>query len=215
MKLKVCGLKSPENIDQLTKLDVNFMGFIFFERSKRFVADTLSNEIIKAIPNHIKKIAVFVNARSEDILWTLKDYDSYFDYVQCHGDETPEFCKDLKKMGFGIIKAFQMDEEFNFSQLKAYESVVDYFLFDTSSKNYGGSGQKFDWTLLDKYKGTKPFFLSGGIKPEDVKRLQNFNHPQFYAIDINSGFEEKPGFKNINSIKTFCENLSRTTNISE
>ncbi len=215
MKLKVCGLKSPENIEQLTKLDVNFMGFIFFERSKRFVADTLNKEIIKSIPNHIKKIAVFVNARSEDILWTLKDYDSNFDYVQCHGDETPDFCQDLKKMGFGIIKAFQMDEEFDFSQLKAYESVVDYFLFDTSSKNYGGSGQKFDWTLLDKYQGNIPFFLSGGIKPEDVKRLQNFNHAQFYAIDINSGFEDEPGLKNIDSIMTFCENLSRTTNINE
>lgn len=211
MKLKVCGLKSPENIEQLTKLDVNFMGFIFFERSKRFVADTLNKKIIKAIPNNIKKISVFVNARSEDILWTLKDYDSNFDYVQCHGDETPDFCQDLKKMGFGIIKTFQMDEKFDFSRLKAYESVVDYFLFDTSSKNYGGSGQKFDWTLLDNYQGNKPFFLSGGIKPGDIKRLQNFNHPQFYAIDINSGFEDEPGLKNINLIETFSKKLKEIT----
>jgi len=211
MKLKVCGLKSQNNIEQLSKLDIDFMGFIFFERSKRFVDDTLKKETIKAIPNHIKKIAVFVNARSEDILWTLKDYDSNFDYIQCHGDESPEFCQDLKKMDFGIIKAFQMDEEFDFSQLKAYESVVDYFLFDSSSKNYGGSGKKFDWTLLDKYQGNTPFFLSGGIKPEDVKRLQNFNHPQFYAIDINSGFEDAPGLKNIDLIETFSKKLKEIT----
>jgi len=211
MKLKVCGLKSQDNIEQLTKLDVDFMGFIFFERSKRFVGDSLRKKMINDIPNHIKKVAVFVNARSEDILWTLKDYNSKFDYIQCHGDETPEFCQDLKKMGFGIIKAFQMDEEFDFSQLKAYESVVDYFLFDTSSKNYGGSGQKFNWTLLDKYQGNKRFFLSGGIKPEDVKRLQNFNHPQFYAIDINSRFEDEPGLKNIDLIKTFSKKLKEIT----
>jgi phosphoribosylanthranilate isomerase len=211
MKLKVCGLKSPENIEQLTKLDVDFMGFIFFERSKRFIADTLSKEILRDIPNPIKKVAVFVNARSEDILWCLKDYEYEFDYIQCHGDETPEFCQGLKKMGFGIIKAFQMDEEFDFSQLKAYESVVDYYLFDTSSKNYGGSGKKFDWTLLNKYRGNKPFFLSGGIQADDAGRIQNFNHPQFYAIDINSGFEDAPGLKNIDLIKTFSEKLKEIT----
>jgi len=210
MKLKVCGLKSPENIKDIAKLDVDFMGFIFVERSKRFVGDTLNKEIVDKIPKHIKKIAVFVNARSEDILWTLKDYEDEFDFVQCHGDETPQFCSDLKKMGFGIIKAFQMDEEFDFNQLTNYESVADYYLFDTSSKNYGGSGKKFDWNLLEKYKGNKPFFLSGGIKPEDVEQLKNLKHPKLFAFDINSGFEDKPGFKNVALIDTFCNQLKQT-----
>ncbi|RXQ93927.1 phosphoribosylanthranilate isomerase [Ancylomarina salipaludis] len=207
MKLKVCGLKNPENIEQISKLDVDFMGFIFFERSKRFVGANLNRSMLNRIPKHIKKVAVFVNERSEDVLWTLKDYEYSFDYIQCHGDETPDCCKDLRNLGFGIIKAFQIDAEFNFDQLEAYKDAVDYYLFDTSSKHYGGSGQKFDWSLLKKYKGNKPFFLSGGIKPEDVSQVQNVSHPQLFAIDINSGFEDEPGLKNSNLIETFSEEL--------
>ena len=207
MKIKVCGLRSPENIEQISKLNVDFMGFIFFKRSKRFVSNSLNKNNLNKIPSHIKKIAVFVNERSEDVLWTLKDYEYSFDYIQCHGDETPDYCKDLRNLGFGIIKAFQIDEEFNFDQLEAYKDAVDYYLFDTSSKHYGGSGQKFNWSLLKKYKGNKPFFLSGGIKPEDVSQVQNVAHPQLFAIDMNSGFEDEPGLKNSNLIETFSEEL--------
>jgi len=207
MKIKVCGLRSPENIEQISTLDVDFMGFIFFKRSKRFVSNSLNKNNLNKIPSHIKKIAVFVNERSEDVLWTLKDYEYGFDYIQCHGDETPDYCKDLRDLGFGVIKAFQMDEEFNFDQLDAYKDAVDYYLFDTSSKHYGGSGQKFDWSLLKKYKGNKPFFLSGGIKPEDVNQVQNISHPQLLAIDINSGFEDEPGLKDCKLIETFSEKL--------
>ena len=209
MQIKVCGLRSSENIEQIAKLNVDFMGFIFVDRSKRFVGKSLNKTIISNMPNHIKKIAVFVNARSEDILWTLKDYEYGFDYIQCHGDEKPEFCQDLKKLGFGIIKAFQMDEEFDFKQLEAYESVVDYFLFDTSSKNYGGSGRKFDWSILNKYQGDKPFFLSGGIQADDADRIQKLSHSKLFAVDINSGFEDEPGLKNIDLIETFSEKLKR------
>jgi len=207
MKLKVCGLKNPKNIEQISKLDVDFMGFIFFEQSKRFVGKSLNRSMLNEISKHIKKVAVFVNERSEDVLWTLKDYEYSFDYIQCHGDETPDYCKDLRNLGFGIIKAFQIDEEFNFDQLEAYKDAVDYYLFDTSSKHYGGSGQKFNWSLLKKYKGNKPFFLSGGIKPEDVSQVQNVAHPQLFAIDMNSGFEDEPGLKNSNLIETFSEEL--------
>jgi len=208
MQLKVCGLKSPENIKQIAELNLDYMGFIFVKKSKRFVGKDLTKKMLTDIPKQISKVAVFVNERSEDILWTLKDYESEFNFIQCHGDETPEYCRDLKKLGFGIIKAFQMDEEFDFSQLKSYEDMVDYYLFDTSSKNYGGSGKKFDWELLNKYQGSKPFFLSGGITVNDAKSIQDLNHPQLSAVDINSGFEDEPGLKNVELVKNFSKDLN-------
>jgi len=209
MKIKVCGLRESENIQEAAKLDIQFMGFIFHQRSKRYVGNTLNRKLIKNLPTHIKKTAVFVNERSEDILWTLKDYD--FDYIQCHGDETPQYCQDLKDLGFGIIKAFQMDEHFDFTQLEAYKTAVDYFLFDTSSKHYGGSGQKFDWSILENYKGETPFFLSGGIQAEDAYCIQQLSHPKLVAVDINSGFEDKPGLKDIDLIETFSEKVKEIT----
>ncbi len=197
MKIKVCGMRDSENISGLLNLKPDFIGFIFYDKSKRFVADFPQIDI----PSSTKKVGVFVNEKIDKIVEKTLKYK--LDIVQLHGNETPEYCEELALQEIKIFKAFSIDENFDFSATKPFEKHVSLFLFDTKGKYYGGNGLKFNWDLLQNYKGKTPFLLSGGITKNDAKEIKKFNHPAFLGVDINSGFELEPALKNTNEIKEF------------
>ncbi|MDO9037111.1 MAG: phosphoribosylanthranilate isomerase [Lutibacter sp.] len=201
MQIKVCGMRDKENISGLMTLKPDYIGFIFYDKSKRFVADFPQIEI----PSSVKKVGVFVNDAIEEILEKANQHT--LDFVQLHGNETSEYCSALSAKNIKIIKAFSVDENFDFSAIKPFEKHVSLFLFDTKGKNYGGNGIKFNWDLLQNYKGKTPFLLSGGISKNDAEEIKKMKHPAFLGIDINSGFELAPGLKNIKEIKKFKNRL--------
>ena len=222
MKIKVCGMRNSENVSSLLVLKPDFVGFIFYNKSKRFVA----NFPQVRFPSEVKKVGVFVNQSIEEVLRIVEKHQ--LDVVQLHGDETSEYCKKLIEMvteqsrsksitnsgistplnhQIEIIKAFSVDENFDFNNTKQYESYCYYFLFDTKGDNYGGNGMKFNWEILQNYKGNIPFLLSGGISKNDVDKIKKIKHPAFEGVDINSGFEIEPALKNIEEIKEFKNNL--------
>lgn len=199
LKLKVCGMKFPENILETAQLAPDYLGFIFYEKSPRNFEEKIPNWTQK----NIKKVGVFVNASPEEIFKKIAEFD--LDIIQLHGDESAEFCKTINKK-IPVIKAFSIDSEFDFQSLNQYNSSCDYFLFDTKGKNPGGNGLAFEWSLLKKYKLDKPYFLSGGISLENSTKLLEFLKKEALqncvAIDINSQFETQPGLKNTKKIKT-------------
>ena len=204
MKLKVCGMKYIENIKSIADLKPDYMGFIFYEKSKRNFEG-----IIPELPKGIKKTGVFVNEYIDIVVSLVEEYQ--LEAIQLHGDESVDYIKELKKhlKNIEIIKVFGIKDDFDFSLLEPYLEEVDQFLFDTKGKERGGNGVKFDWSVLEKYPFSKPFFLSGGIGLEDapiIKEIQNLGLP-ISAIDINSRFETKPGFKNIEALKSFKKKL--------
>lgn len=194
IKIKICGMKYTNNIVEVSHLQPDYLGFIFYEKSTRYFDGILPN-----ISNSIKKVGVFVNETEENIISKIKKY--HLDLVQLHGNELPELCKNLQINDVEIIKVFSVDDDFNFKELEKYETVCDYFLFDTKGKLHGGNGYAFDWNILKKYKSEKPLFLSGGIGIEEIAKIKQLNLP-IYAIDINSKFELQPGLKN-------CELLNK------
>ena len=199
MIIKVCGLKLENQIEKLDQVKrVNWLGFIFYRGSKRFV------ESINGSVKSAKKVGVFVNEDVENVVTIAKI--NQLDILQLHGEESPEMCKRLKA-NYSIIKAFGMDENFDFSQLANYQENVDYFLFDTKTKGYGGSGNVFNWSILEEYKLNVPFLLSGGISIEILDNIKSFKHKSFIGIDLNSGFENEPGDKNIELVKIFLKQL--------
>ena len=203
MKIKICGLKFESNILGLSKLEPDYMGFIFWEKSKRLVIDSTPN----LSQTKIKKTGVFVNADFEKIKDKVRVHK--LEAIQLHGLESPEFCEKIKNLGVEIIKAFSIDENFNFNVLEKYELCSDYFLFDTKGKSPGGNGISFDWEILRNYKYEKKFFLSGGISIESInaiKKIKKLSLPLF-CVDINSRFELNPGEKNIELIKSFKNRL--------
>ena len=205
MKLKVCGLKNEHNITELMQLPIDYMGFIFYKKSPRFVGESLSFDLVRTIPKRIKKTGVFVNESIYSIFNRIAHYD--LDMVQLHGDETSELCAELKPH-VKVMKAFQIHDDFDFKRLESYLSVVDYFLFDSPTANYGGSGKQFNWQLLKRYNYHIPFFLSGGISEDHIEEIKLLNITQRIAIDINSKFETEPGLKNIEHIKQFILKLN-------
>ncbi len=205
MKVKVCGMKYSENIRQISTMKPDYMGFIFYKKSSRFVNDVLMTSQLKKLPKSIKKVGVFVNESLSEIEKITSKFS--LDYVQLHGDENPEFCEKLNDLNIKIIKAFQIDDDFNFSELKIYEDKVDYFLFDTKSKNYGGSGKKFNWKILANYSGKTPYFLSGDINENDISEIKKINTLNIEAIDINSCFEISPAMKNTTKVSTFIKRV--------
>jgi phosphoribosylanthranilate isomerase len=195
MLIKICGLKYADNIEALAKLPVDMMGFIFYPKSTRYVDDILDSSTLKNMPKTIKKVGVFVNASIEEILSKQEQFQ--LDYVQLHGDENANFCKQLKDEKCSIIKSFQIDEQFDFSVLNTYQNVCDYFLFDTKTPNYGGSGKAFNWSVLDHYTLQTPFLLSGGIGIENIDEAITLTHPKLAGFDINSKIELEPAVKSI------------------
>lgn len=208
MKLKICGLKHSDNIRQVAEQNPDFMGFIFYNKSPRFLNDKKLVTVLKEIPHSILKTGVFVN---EDPLKMKEIISTYgLNAVQLHGSESPELCDQFKAMGLKVIKAFGIQEASNFAQTKKYDTSCDYFLFDTKTKKHGGSGESFDWTLLKFYNGNTPFLLSGGIGIDDLDEIQKISHPSFAGIDVNSGFEIEPGLKDIGLIQRLNTKLNRT-----
>ncbi|MCI9844752.1 phosphoribosylanthranilate isomerase [Flavobacterium pectinovorum] len=205
MKLKICGMKYPQNILEVGSLLPDYMGFIFWEKSARYFNGQIP-ELIKTI----KKVGVFVNESVENIIKKIDKHD--LQAVQLHGKESVEFCQDLKNKidpKIEIIKVFSADENFDFEIIKPFENVCDYFLFDTKGKLPGGNGTTFDWTILKKYNSDKPFFLSGGIGINELKAIEEISKSKLpiYGVDVNSKFEIEPGLKNKNLFSNFKRKL--------
>lgn len=199
MIIKVCGMRESENVKELANLPIDLMGMIYYKKSARFIGtETLDFASGK------KRVGVFVNEELEAIR-TVVAKDN-LEYVQLHGDEAPEFCKSVQQFS-KVIKVFRVSENFDFHQTLQFD-FCDLFLFDTSTKSYGGSGRKFDWEQLQAYKGVTAFLLSGGIGPDDVSSIKAVEHSQFAGVDLNSQFEIEPGLKNIQALKTFIHELS-------
>ena len=205
MKIKICGMKFPQNIQAVAALKPDFMGFIFYPKSLRY-AEPLDSTALNALPESIKKIGVFVNENLENILTFVYKYK--LDGVQLHGTELVGMCKELRESGLIVIKAFPIAEAYNFKVTKPYEGVCDYFLFDTKTDAFGGSGVKFNWKMLDEYKCQTPFLLSGGIAADDTEAILKIKHTKFAGIDLNSKFEVKPGEKNVELLREFLSPLN-------
>ena len=208
VKIKVCGLRDRENVKAVIALKPDYMGFIFYNGTPRFVGD-LAVETVKSVLSTIIKTAVFVNENVEHINAIIDKYK--FDAIQLHGNEGPEICA-MFKGRVKVIKAFGISEGFDFEDLYAYVDHVDYFLFDTKTKIHGGSGETYDWGLLDNYKFDVPFFLSGGLSPENLEAVKNIDHLQFYGVDLNSKFEISPALKNIEKLDIAFDMLKQNDN---
>ncbi len=196
IKIKVCGLTNPDNIKAVDELGVAYLGFIFYPKSKRD-ATALDPETIRFVK--AKKVGVFVNEGLYDIVQKVIKYK--LDAVQLHGDETPEECAYLKKLGLEVFKVFSVDEDFDFSELENYKTSAHFFLFDTKGKERGGNGIAFDWDILKKYDNQMPLILSGGINPENINQAKALDYLNLYALDLNSGFELEPGIKDIQALQ--------------
>ncbi|MDA0758392.1 MAG: phosphoribosylanthranilate isomerase [Bacteroidetes bacterium] len=201
MKLKVCGMKFPENIIKIESLKPDFMGFIFWNKSVRHYDKTSIS-----ISSEINRVGVFVNEKIEEVLKKIKQYN--LDFVQLHGGENEEYCRAIKDH-CKIIKVFSISKGFEFKDSKPFENLCHYFLFDTKSSSYGGSGEKFDWTILNNYNSKKSFFLSGGISLDDIDEIKIIFNSKLplLGIDINSQFENKLLEKDYNKIKLLIKNL--------
>jgi phosphoribosylanthranilate isomerase len=201
MKIKVCGMKYPDNIKELIRLPIDMLGLIFYKKSARYAGHLPAGEL-PSIPPNIQKAGVFVNASEEDIFAKIREYD--LQIVQLHGYESPDFCRAIKNRGIKVIKAFQIEKMNDFEKCNLYENACDCFLFDTKTPQYGGSGKKFDWGILSSYNGETPFLLSGGIGAEDAGTIRKIQHPKLFGVDLNSRFEMSPGKKDIEKLRAFC-----------
>lgn len=204
MKIKICGMRDPRNIREVSLLSPDYMGFIFYPRSRRY-AGQLSPAGIADLPESVRKVGVFVNLPVKDVLSTCKHMGIRM--VQLHGDESPDYCKRMKDRGLYVIKAFGVGKADVFKGMPAYYDSCDLYLLDTSGVGYGGTGKQFDWKRLDEYVQEKPFFLSGGIGPTDAERILDLDHPQFFGVDLNSRFETKPGIKNRDELAGFIQKI--------
>lgn len=219
MFVKVCGMREPDNIRAVEALpQVNALGFIFAPRSPRYVSSKPSY-----LPQHCQRVGVFVDDTTEDILAKVQDYGLHV--VQLHGRETPHFCQELRTLlpsAVQIWKALPIREAADFNLTQPYENLVNLFLLETKipsqsnekhtsqsplSQLSGGTGQQFDWTLLQHYNSQQPFLLSGGISPNDAVRIKNLSHPRLLGIDLNSRFEDSPANKNVQTLKQFLTEL--------
>jgi phosphoribosylanthranilate isomerase len=228
MKLKICGLKHPSNVHQLLTLEPDYLGFIFYKKSPRYVGEVADLDWVKNLPGNARKVGVFVNEEVE-VMQSIAAALG-LQVVQLHGEESPAVCEAMKKTGLEVWKAFGVDEDFNFEKIAAYVGVCDHFLFDTKGKNRGGNGVAFDWGLLEKYEGETPFVLSGGIglpltpkgEPTDfqsseLRKLWSFDNRASMGsplgvrgpsvLDINSRFEIEPGLKDFELVKKFKHEL--------
>ncbi len=206
MKWKICGMKYSENTHAISALQPHYLGFVFWDQSKRYCEAVIDN-----LPKDIQKVGVFVNAPMKEIEEKIALHQ--LDLVQLHGNETPEFCLELRQKNHKVIKAIGVSNDFNFNTLNQYKNTIDYFLFDTKGKLPGGNGTLFNWEILDHYHEAIPYFLSGGIGPNDVPQLKKFfqsNAAKYcFAIDLNSQFEEEPGRKNKEKIGEFKNQIKQ------
>lgn len=213
MKLKVCGMRDSSNISELVLEKPDYMGFIFYPKSPRFVNEIPDGIIKNLLDNEINPVAVFVDESPENILNIAEAYG--FEYVQLHGKEKPETCSLLRDRGLKVIKSISVSDSVDLKSCEIYEGFCDFFLFDTKTELHGGSGKSFDWSLLSDYKGHTPFFLSGGIGPDDIDAIKNFSNKYLTGIDINSRFETSPALKDILKIRKFKNMLLMKNRINK
>ena len=209
MKIKVCGNTLPHQVNALDGLGITFAGFIFYPKSPRYMAMKISAEKMRQIKGKIIKVGVFVNPTYDELMKTVDEYR--LDMVQLHGDESPKFCDKIADY-ISVIKAFRLSDNDSIMHMtQPYIEMCDFFMFDTLGAGYGGTGKKFDWSVLQKSPPAKPYFLSGGIEFGDEGKLGEFLETdageKLFAIDINTKFEIGPGVKDVNNIQKFAENL--------
>jgi phosphoribosylanthranilate isomerase len=209
IKLKVCGMRDAKNIIEIVTLRPDYMGFIFYPRSKRYIGEQFDENLTAFVPDYIRKVGVFVNENKDKVLELRQRYN--LDFVQLHGSETVDYCEFLVKNNVGVIKSFAISQQTDLRVITGYEDCCDFLLFDAKVKEYGGSGKKFEWSILQEYKGNKPFFLSGGIDENDVETISKMDHSKLYGIDINSRFEISPGLKDLHKIHKFISKLQYET----
>jgi phosphoribosylanthranilate isomerase len=200
IQLKICGLR--DNYEAVSALRPDFVGLIFYRKSPRYVGKDFA---IPPTGQKGRRVGVFVNERIEEIMQLARLYE--LDYVQLHGDESPEVCAQTMQKGIKVIKAFQLHEDFDFHSLKQYRETADYFLFDTKCASYGGSGKSFNWDILQRYDMEKKYFLSGGLGMENLKRLHQLDLRKVQAVDVNSRFEISPGVKDVYALQSFMRKL--------
>lgn len=192
-------MRDSENIRAIEQTKADLMGFIFHPKSPRFVAS-----LPEYMPKKQKRVGVFVNASLEQILAKAQKFS--LEYIQLHGDEPPAFCSELKNRGLKVIRAQRIANADDIFRAESY-NMADLMIFDTKTELYGGSGKKFNWQLLEDYKGCVPFLLSGGIRSDTFEEIKAFFHPQFAGIDLNSGFEISPALKDVGKLNNFIEKI--------
>lgn len=205
IKIKVCGMRDAENIRQVADLSPDYMGFIFYSPSPRFVGADF--RLSEEAPARIVRVGVFVNASNDEIKRQSETVG--FDHVQLHGNEDAHQAASLKDAGFKVIKVFSIDDHFDFAATKQYVPVVDYFLFDTKGKLHGGNARTFNWNVLQRYDQEVPFFLSGGISPENIHDITSLEGMNVFALDVNSGVEESPGLKSLVKLKAVFDGVEK------
>ena len=199
-------MREPKNIEQVAQLGVDMIGFIFYPKSPRYVSYVLARS---DADRKVCRVGVFVNDSIPEILDKIHSFS--LNAVQMHGNESRELCEQLREANrdIKIIKAISVSNAGDIQKYKEYVGAVDYFLFDTKCKTVGGSGQQFDWQILDEYDGDVPFLLSGGIGPEDAFRIRTFHHSQCVGIDLNSRFEIEPGVKDVEKLNKFLNEIKK------
>ena len=204
MIIKVCGMRDGDNIREVEQLSIDWMGFIFYPKSSRYVS-----EVPAYLPTKCKRVGVFVDASTDEI--TKKIHDFSLDTIQLHGNEYPEQISHLLSLTshLSIIKAFNIATAEDLKSTASYTGLADYFLFDTKGASVGGNGEKFDWSVLDSYEGETPFLLSGGIGPDDAARVSSFRHPKCAGIDLNSKFESSPAYKDVTTLSRFLNEINK------
>lgn len=202
-KIKICGMHDPDNIREVAGVLPDYLGFIFYPPSPRYVGENFT--IPEDLPSSINRVGVFVNETAKHIL--DKTILHNLRYVQLHGNESVELCAEVRSTGIKVIKVFSVGEEFDFSVTTPYKDDVDYFMFDAKGLLFGGNAQPFNWKILESYDQDVPFFLSGGISPENVANISQLKNMNLHAIDINSGVEQQPGVKDVNKITKLVRNL--------
>jgi phosphoribosylanthranilate isomerase len=211
MKVKVCGITSVEQLNELQEIGVDYAGFIFYEKSPRFVGShLLTGDHVKKAGLSVNKVGVFVNADEAQILKMVDEWG--LDMVQLHGEESPVFCEKISNH-IKTIKAFRVnDQELLSYKIAPYQNVVDYFLFDAMGEQYGGTGNQFNWEVIADSNISKPFFLSGGIGPSDISSIISFVGKVIncFAVDVNSKFELQPGKKDMNMVKSFYGSIIKS-----
>ena len=207
LPVKICGMRDAENIRQVASLKPDYLGFIYYPESPRFVGDDFS--LPEDLPASIKRVGVFVNETTDNILGIARRVG--LDCIQLHGNESVEQCNILRGAGLTLIKVFSVSYGFDFNVTKPYIPAVDYFLFDTKGKYYGGNANTFDWEILKRYDQEIPFFLSGGLSPENVGDVSSMEGMNLYALDLNSGVEVSPGLKSIEKIEALMTRLPLKT----
>ncbi|GHN02970.1 N-(5'-phosphoribosyl)anthranilate isomerase [Cytophagales bacterium WSM2-2] len=203
-RIKVCGMRDPDNIMDVAALNPDFMGFIFYSQSQRYVGENFA--IPGDFPKHIKRVGVFVDEKPYKIVQLIEKHK--LDFVQLHGDESQYDCE-LLRIKAKVIKSFRIDPQFNFNVTREFNSSADFFLFDTKGNGHGGIGKTFDWGLLKKYDKRTPFFLGGGLSVENIGQVNELKDSNLFSVDINSRAEIEPGLKDVNVLNTMFQILNQ------